>query len=145
MTRALLLAERLPGWLQAHLGINYGQRTAQYPILVVGGGACGMTAAVALAQAGLTVEVAERDGNLFHLQGKCISRWLDPTQYDWPLDNWKVQRFPQSRNHRAAPFRWRSIVANRIAQSWGGQLRRHVALGLGGRLSFRQPIEAALN
>jgi NADPH-dependent 2,4-dienoyl-CoA reductase/sulfur reductase-like enzyme len=72
MTRALLLAERLPAWLQTQLGVNY----AQHRVLVVGGGACGMTAAVALTRRGMTVEVAERDGHLFNLQRNCI---VDPT------------------------------------------------------------------
>jgi hypothetical protein len=143
MTRALLLAERLPTWLQTQLGVNY----VQHRVLVVGGGACGMTAAVALAQHGMTVEVAERDGHLFNLQRNCTSRWLDPTQYDWPLDNWRIQRFPQQRSHRRSPFTWGADVARRIAQKWGGQLSRHrrVVPGLANRLIFRQPIEAGLN
>jgi hypothetical protein len=143
MTRALLLAERLPQWLQAQLGVNY----VQHRLLIVGGGACGTTAAVALAQRGMTVEVAERDGHLFHLQRNCVSRWLDPTQYDWPLDNWRVRRFPQQHRHRWSPFTWGADVARGIAQKWGGQLSRHLRVvpGLANRLRFRQPIEARLN
>ncbi len=141
MTRALLLAERLPEWLQSQLGVNH----TQHPILVIGGGACGMTAAVALAQRGMIVEVAERDGHLFSLQRHCTSRWLDPTQYDWPLDIWRLQKFPLRHDHRQPPFSWGPGVAKTIAQKWGNQLSRHYRLvpGLANRLTFRQPIEAS--
>jgi hypothetical protein len=137
MTRALLLADRLPGWLREQLGVEHKQ-----PVLVVGGGACGMTAAVALAWQGLKVEVAERDGHLFNLQRNCTSRWLDPTQYDWPLDTWRVQRFPLSRAHRRTPFGWRANTARRIAQGWGGQLSRH--LRHGAAITLRRGLEAGL-
>ena len=140
MTRALLLAERLPAWLETQLGLNY----AQHPVLVVGGGACGMTAAAALAWRGMRVEVAEKEGHLFNLQRNCTSRWLDPTQHDWPLDTWQVQRFPQRRGHRRSPFTWGPDIARRIAQKWGGQLSRHLRHGLANRLTVRRNIEAGL-
>ena len=143
MVRALLLADRLPTWLETQLGLDY----LRHPVLIVGGGACGMTIAVELAKQGLTVEVAERDGHLFNLQRGCRSRWLDPTQYDWPLDNWRVQKFPLDRAHRNAPFTWGPNTAVKIAQRWGVQLSRHLrhVPDLQARLTFRRPIEAGLN
>lgn len=140
MTRALLLADRLPEWLQTQLGLTF----AQHPILVVGGGACGMTAAVALAWRGLTIEVAEKEGHLFNLQRNCRSRWLDPTQYGWPLDTWKIQSFPLRKGHRRAPFPWKAGIARRIVQKWGVQLSRHLRRGLANTLRVRRGVEAGL-
>jgi hypothetical protein len=137
MTRALLLAERLPAWLEEQLGLEH-----QHPVLVVGGGACGMTAAVALAWKGLTVEVAERDGHLFNLQRNCTSRWLDPTQYDWPLDIWRTPRFPLKRSHLRTPFGWNPNFAQGIARKWGQQLTRHLRRGMA--LTMRRGLEAYL-
>lgn len=138
MTRALLLAERLPEWLREQLGVDH-----QEPVLVVGGGACGMTAAVSLAWQGLKVEVAERDGHLFHLQRNCTSRWLDPTQYDWPLDTWRAQRFPLRRAHHRTPFGWNANAAQQVARKWGQQLSRHWRQGLRTNLRIRK-LEAGL-
>jgi hypothetical protein len=81
MVRACLLADRLPAWLQARFGAGY----KTYPILVVGGGACGLTAAVKLAQQGLQVVLVERNDQddvdrqlgrppYFDLQWHCESR-----------------------------------------------------------------------
>src|SRR5690242_3041515 len=58
------------------------------PLLVVGAGACGATAALHAAEEGVPTLLVDRKDQAFSLQRNCKSRWIDPTQYDWPLDHW---------------------------------------------------------
>lgn len=52
-------------------------------IVVIGGGAFGVTAAAAAAYAEFSVVVVERQ-QILHLQHGCDTRWLHPRSYDWP-------------------------------------------------------------
>src|ERR1039457_695001 len=63
-------------------------------LLVIGGGACGIPAAIRAAQYKVSATVVERSPRLFDLQAGCRTRWLDPAQYDWPLDHWTAGYFP---------------------------------------------------
>ncbi len=55
-------------------------------VVVIGGGASGVTAAVALAHRGASVYLIERADVLLPLQSGCRTRWLHPRIYDWPED-----------------------------------------------------------
>jgi len=64
------------------------------PLLIVGAGVAGATAAIAAARAGVHTTVVDKETNTFALQLGCKTRYLDPTQYDWPADHWGHGEFP---------------------------------------------------
>jgi len=92
-------------------------------LLIIGGGACGITAAIRAAQLGVTATVLERSPRLFGLQAGCATRWLDPSQYDWPLDHWTQGYFPWA--GATMPLYFLSDWANRLAHLW--RLHLHAA------------------
>ncbi len=62
------------------------------PLLVIGAGAGGATAAIRAAQLGITTTLIEIAPTPFLRQAGCRSRRVDPTQYDWPVDHWRENR-----------------------------------------------------
>lgn len=56
-------------------------------LLVIGAGAAGATAAIEAARRRVDVTLIDRD-EPFSRQAGCTTRWVDPTQYDWPVDHW---------------------------------------------------------
>lgn len=99
-------------------------------LLIIGGGACGITTAIRAAQLGIAATVLERSPRLFGLQAGCATRWLDPSQYDWPLDHWSQGHFPWA--GAPMPLYFLSDWANRLAHLW--RLHLHVASAAFGRL-----------
>ena len=67
-------------------------------LLVVGAGVGGVTAAIRAAQRGVQVTLVEWADAPFGLQAGCPTRYLDPTQYDWPLSQWRERTFPEANN-----------------------------------------------
>ncbi len=59
-------------------------RTGPQKVAVVGGGAAGMTAAVAVTELENKVFHFEQRPVLCHLQAGCSTRWVHPHIYDWP-------------------------------------------------------------
>jgi thioredoxin reductase len=57
------------------------------PLLVVGGGAGGVTAAMFAAQNSIPTTLVEREWEPFSVQ-RHSSRFIHPTQYDWPVDHY---------------------------------------------------------
>lgn len=53
-------------------------------VVVIGGGAFGVTVAAAAARAGFDARLLERHEELLHLQRGCDTRWIHPHSYDWP-------------------------------------------------------------
>ena len=140
MVRAMMLADRLPGWLEQ----EHGDGFERWPILVIGAGACGMTAA-GLTRQGFRVLVIDRQRVPFTVQCSCTSRWLDPTQYDWPLDHWREQRFHWNPGHRQPPFPWSAERASPIVSNqWVPRFAAH-RRAVGNRLRFRGETEADLD
>lgn len=123
MVRGKMLGDRLPAWLVAYYSAK-GLNHLEHPVLVVGAGACGITAAVLLVLAGHRVVVAERTSTLFPVQAGCDSRWLDPTQFDWPMDHWRRAVLPWStRPLRSWPLPWTADRANLVVKNqWGPSL-----------------------
>lgn len=62
-------------------GLKEGQHVA-----VVGGGASGVTAAVAAASKGCEVTLYEAGDAILHLQASCEHRYIHPHLYDWPQE-----------------------------------------------------------
>lgn len=56
------------------------------PVAVVGAGAAGVTAALRAAEEGVPVTLFEED-RLFARHALCGTRWVHPTQYDWPVSH----------------------------------------------------------
>lgn len=86
VVRAAYLMERLwaKGWL-----------TEDTKLLVVGAGAAGVTAALEAVDLGVVnIVVADLSDRALTLQAPCTSRWLDPTQYDWPAHHWADSVWP---------------------------------------------------
>ncbi len=162
-----MLAERLPDWLNA--GERKLKGWSDKPVLVVGAGACGMTAAFVLARLGLPVVVIDEGTYLldphiqeddlvapFGQQARCRSRWIDPTQYDWPMDHWHRGRFPwndwagldgatdpaaelsNAPEHHGFPFDWSAGYASEIVRDqWIPRLLAGIETLHGGRIKFR--------
>jgi hypothetical protein len=141
MVRAMMLADELPDWLQQ----EHGEGFMEWPILVIGAGACGMTAAAALAQQDLRVLTIDRSNRPFSVQRNCTSRWVSPTQYDWPLDHWRREGFRWSAAHRRPPFGWQADWSSRIVRNqWIPQFRTH-RRAVGNLLQFQGNVDADLN
>ena len=100
------------------------------PVLVVGAGVSGMTLAIGLAQRGIDVHVVEPEQAPFDLQRQCDSRWLDPVQYDWPMDHWKAEQFPWdgfiNRVRRLVPFPCRAGRASTLVKDWDRELEAYL-------------------
>ncbi|HWO24035.1 MAG TPA: FAD-dependent oxidoreductase [Kofleriaceae bacterium] len=87
-------------------------------VAVIGGGASGVTAAVALAHLGASVELIEQTDVLLPLQQGCRTRWIHPHIYDWPEAG--------SEDEEAAlPLvGWRAGYAHDVARSLAGAFDR---------------------
>ena len=91
------------------------------PLFVVGAGAGGVTAALYSAFRGVKTTIIELRDHAFALQRKCLTRWIDPTQYDWPASHWIQGIFPWV--PPAMPLPWRAFPSNLIAATWTQELR----------------------
>jgi hypothetical protein len=143
MVRAEMLGDRLPAWLELTLGRTY----RDWPILVIGGGACGLTAAVALASQPqqFRIDVVEVRDIPFYAQANCATRWIDPTQYDWPMDHWSRGRHQWDTSLvRDIPFPWFADRSERIVQNqWIPRLNQH-RQRLRGQINFLGGTRAEL-
>src|SRR4051794_8982966 len=61
-----------------------GLISANHPLIVVGAGAGGASAAIRAVQLGIPATLLDAGGRAFGRQRLCTTRWVDPTQYDWP-------------------------------------------------------------
>jgi hypothetical protein len=90
----------------------------EHPLLVVGAGAAGATAAIRAAQLNIKTVLIDRWSAPFLLQRQCRTRWVDPVQYDWWAPHWNVGRYPH-RNRtisgNPAPLPWSEERSHRIA------------------------------
>ncbi len=98
VVRAVYLTERL--WKTARL-------TKQSSLLVIGAGAAGVTVALEAVALGVKqVVVADMSDRVLSLQAQCKTRWVDPTQYDWPAHHWSHTEWPirEAPTSALAPF-----------------------------------------
>ena len=87
-------------------------------MLVIGAGACGATAALRAADRGVPTLLIDREDHAFHPQIDCKTRWLDPTQYDWPLDHWNNGLTTWNAAAITLPFAWKAERAFKVAGQW---------------------------
>jgi len=92
------------------------------PLVVVGAGAAGVTAAMRAAQLQIPVTLVEASHQAFGRQKKSTSRWIDPTQYDWPADHWPQASFPWGPPPMQLP--WAAQRSSVIAAAWDREFRR---------------------
>lgn len=87
MVRARLLVDRL---------VQHGalEPVPARPLLVVGAGAGGVTAAIRAAERGWPTWLVDEAPMAFGLQAASTTRWLDPAQYDWPAEHWQQGYYP---------------------------------------------------
>jgi hypothetical protein len=86
------------------------------PLLTIGAGAAGATAAIHSASRGVPVVLIEATPAPFLRQAGCRSRWIDPVQYDWPVEHWPQGRYPWT--PPAMPLPWARGAANQVALAW---------------------------
>jgi thioredoxin reductase len=96
--------------------------STERPLFVVGGGAAGMTAALEAASLGVPVTVIEKAVAPFGMQRRCMSRWVDPVQYDWPANHWAKGVFPW--RAPSMPLPWSANVANYLAGVWIAEISK---------------------
>jgi thioredoxin reductase len=86
------------------------------PLLVVGGGAGGVTAAMFAAQNSIPTTLVERKRACFSVQ-KLSSRFIHPNQYDWPVDH-----YTEKEVLFRTPLIFRANKAKEVANDWETQL-----------------------
>ena len=135
IVRSVLLARDLNLFLEQ-------EDIDQADIGIVGAGVCGIACAIELANSGHSIVVYDKNKKPFELQGQCSTRWIDPTQYDWPINHWKRGRFPCVSSLEAkilaekrvsirefiqrSPFRYPASFASELASIWSDDFRQFV-------------------
>jgi hypothetical protein len=92
-----------------------GLISEQRRLLIVGGGAAAATAALCAIELKVPVLVVNMAPSFFTLQAKCFTRWIDPTQYDWPAGHWRMAEYPWHQPGKGAPLPWDAELASTIA------------------------------
>lgn len=114
MLRGAAIAERL---------VAAGEIGPNRPLVVSGAGAGGATAAMVASERGVETTLIERSEKPFLTQHLAASRWIDPTQYDWPLDHYNAGTLPWDTTfHRDLPLTFRAAPANHLAAMWRTEL-----------------------
>ncbi|MCH8146925.1 MAG: FAD-binding protein [Planctomycetes bacterium] len=121
MVRTQMLVERL---FERLAPVN---REVPLKVLVVGAGAAGVTAAMTAAQLGYSTTLVDKESQAFSLQRRCLTRWIDPTVYDWPAAHWDEGDFPWL-NVPAPPLPWTHDWAHQLAVSLAIRLANAQAL-----------------
>jgi hypothetical protein len=115
-------------------------------LLVIGAGACGVTAAAHAAVRGANVLLIDKAADRFGFQRNAPTRWIDPVQYDWPLDQWTGAGFPWT--GATMPLSWSAGPAPAVAHTWetrdipmslslaAGRLRIVMTAGLDGPMAL---------
>src|SRR5438093_1204947 len=71
-----------------HRLIEAGEIGRSRPLVVVGAGAGGATAAIEAATQGVSTVLVESASQAFLRQAHAATRVIDPTQFDWPVDHY---------------------------------------------------------
>jgi hypothetical protein len=117
MLRGLLVTQRLYG--NGTDGLIHNQRR---PLLVVGAGAGGITAALTAVDLGVRTQVVEVQSQPFLVQAFANTRYVDPVQYDWPLKHWIRGRFPWRASHLQMPLPFAAQSAFSLRADWDKKL-----------------------
>lgn len=124
MVRGQLLGDRAAREFLSIANSRLNWQLLEYPVLVIGAGAAGATAAVSLLDAGFRrVVLIERSARPFMRQRGCHSRRISPTLYGWPAANWTVNTYPDPAHPPLAPFPWSFDSADGLAIHWEKRLK----------------------
>src|SRR5258708_1501185 len=113
LTPVSIRDQMIRGKMAVDRSFEEGLISAQRPLLVVGARAGGATAAIRAAQLGVSVTLIEVGTQAFGGQKRCATRWVDPTQYDWPADHWPLGIFPWTGRQCRFPGQLESPAASR--------------------------------
>jgi hypothetical protein len=113
MIRARLAVDR---------AIEEGLINSGRPLLVIGAGAAGATAAIRSALRGVSTVLIDAAPAPFLRQAACLIRWVDPVQYDWPLHHWSAGSYPWT--PPPMPLPWAANYSNLAALGWTAALNR---------------------
>ncbi|MGD0107996.1 MAG: hypothetical protein ABSC06_28775 [Rhodopila sp.] len=117
MLRGVLLARRL-------VECGYINSTDR-PLLVVGAGAGGATAAITAAiDKKIPTVLVEYHPSPFLAQACARTRFVDPTQYDWPLDHWPRAKFPWGPS-LPIPLGFRAAMGRDLSLIWTSRLKKY--------------------
>ena len=107
MIRGFLIADRL------HRADLISERK---PLLIIGAGVAGATAALVAAERNIPVTLVDKAGRAF-LRQAGATRYISPTLYDWPAQHWSHLRFPPASSVKL-PLPWKEGQAASIAATW---------------------------
>ena len=85
--------QMLRGRWAAERALDAGLIHKDKKLAVIGAGVGGVTAAMVAVNAGVETTLFDKDSKPFSRHKKC-RRWVDPTQYDWPLDHFDSGSIP---------------------------------------------------
>lgn len=100
-----------------------GEIGSHCPLLVVGAGAGGASAAIQAAVMGIPTTLVEQNSAGFTTQRLAATRVIDPTQYDWPLDHCHSARLPWAPSHAPLPLSFVASRADHLAIRWQLELQ----------------------
>lgn len=95
---------------------------ASIPVLVVGAGAAGATVAIYAAQKRIKTLLIDAARAPFLRQRLCRTRWVDPAQYDWPVEHWDSGVYPWALPRMPLP--WSAGISHQFAIGWTAELNR---------------------
>ncbi len=100
-------------------------------LVILGAGVAGVSAALAAARLGVNhIVLVDQAAVPLSLQEKCQSRWVDPTQYDWPAAHWLDGQWPvkeaSPRAFTAVTRPFDPLVAA-LAQDWSLDFENRLA------------------
>jgi len=111
-------------------------------LLVIGGGAAGASCALRAAMLGVNVVLLEVNLNPFTTQLGVSTRWLDPTEFDWPQDHWHRGTMAWGSTRYALGYS--ASDADMLAWGWTSLFTaaRYGLLKLRGRLDYHWGVDA---
>jgi hypothetical protein len=113
-------------------------------LIVIGAGAGGATAAIEAARNRVPTLLVDKKSIPFSVQADCQSRYLDPTQYDWPLHHWTHKGFQWDPGLVDSPLPWvQPDRAAFLAAIWKARLESLIQNQLRDYLDYRVDMLAA--
>jgi hypothetical protein len=100
--------------------------SSEHPLLILGGGAAGASAALTAAKSGILAVVIEQEDGLFTTQLDVSTRYIDPVEYDWPATHWREGKFPYG-NRISKGLKMTRASAHELAIAWTAQMDSVVA------------------
>jgi hypothetical protein len=113
-------------------GVLEKTNPAHYPLLIVGGGVAGVTAALRALEHGLRVVLVEKKDEPLWVQAGCQHRWISPTLFDFPVDHWRQDQYPWPPPPPPnPPLAWTADWAHKLALAWRAALNQAAQKHLG--------------